>query len=267
MSDYEIFKKLVDNIDVLISKHVTSEDSDFRQWQTRTERFLSKYYGKDSEELNSFLETSFSPIMYFGGQSKEETYIIEANSCKMGLESTKDTFTVYLEEIKESISSCTPNSSEESSKRENRKIFIVHGHDEAAKIEIARFLEHLDFEPIILHEQADKGLTIIEKIESYSNVGFAVVLYTECDLGRAKEDDESKQHYRARQNVVFEHGFLIGKLKRENVCALVKGNVETPGDISGVVYTLFDSAGGWKLKLLKNMQAAGYEIDTSKLID
>lgn len=143
----------------------------------------------------------------------------------------------------------------------SNKIFIVHGHDEAAKQTMARTLEHGGFEPIILHEQASSGRTIIEKIESYADVSFAVVLYTECDLGRAKEKECEDEQYRARQNVVFEHGYLIGRLGRERVCALVKGKVETPGDISGVVYIPMDDAGAWKMDLAKEMQNIGITVD------
>lgn len=146
------------------------------------------------------------------------------------------------------------------------KVFIVHGHDEVAKIEMARILEKTGFEAIILHEQADVGLTIIEKIEKYTDVVFAVVLYTECDKGRAKEEDINKERYRARQNVVFEHGYLMGKLGRKRVAAFVKGDVETPGDISGVVYTKMDEAGAWKQALAKNMIASDLEVDIIKMI-
>ncbi len=147
----------------------------------------------------------------------------------------------------------------------SNKVFIVHGHDNEAKQEMARTLEKFGLEAIILHEQADSGLTIIEKIEKYSDVDFAVVLYTECDLGRVKEEDVSSEKYRARQNVVFEHGYLIGKLGRGNVCAIVKGAVETPGDISGVVYTPMDADGAWKMRLAKNMKNAGINIDLNRL--
>lgn len=148
----------------------------------------------------------------------------------------------------------------------SNKVFIVHGHDVLAKTSIARELEKAGYEAIILHEQPDAGLTIIEKIERYTDVAFAVVLYTECDLGRAKEQDESENQYRARQNVVFEHGYLISKLGRHNVCALVKGNVETPGDISGIVYIPMDEAGAWKMQLCKNMNDAGLDIDIRKML-
>lgn len=143
------------------------------------------------------------------------------------------------------------------------KVFIVHGHDIAAKESVARFLEKIDMEVIILHEQADKGKTIIEKIEEYTDVAFAIVLYTPCDLGRAK--NESKDKMRARQNVVFEHGYLIGKLGRNRVCALVKDNVETPGDISGVVYKKMDDNKAWMYEIYKEMKAAGIQIDANKL--
>ena len=149
-------------------------------------------------------------------------------------------------------------------KIDRNKIFIVHGHDNEAKLEVARFVEKIGFEPIILHEQASGSKTIIEKIEAYSDVGFGVVIYTPCDVG-AKSSDSANLNGRARQNVVFEHGFLIGKLGRPNVCPLVKGSVETPNDISGIVYTSMDST-NWQLELAKELRAAGYAIDMNKVI-
>lgn len=144
-------------------------------------------------------------------------------------------------------------------------VFIVHGHDTEAKVTVARTLEKLGFIPIILHEQASEGKTIIEKIEKYTDVDFAIVLYTPCDLGRAKEDSSDSEKPRARQNVVFEHGYLIGKLGRNHVCALVKGNTETPGDMSGIVYIRMDENGGWKLALCKEMRSAGLSVDFNNL--
>lgn len=142
------------------------------------------------------------------------------------------------------------------------KVFIVHGHDESAKLNTARFLEKLGLIPIILHEQASNSKTIIEKIEAYSNVGFAIILYTPCDIG-GKTNDELKA--RARQNVVFEHGYFIGKIGRENVCALVKGDIETPNDISGVVYIPMDINEGWQKKVAIELRSSGYNVDMNKL--
>ncbi|MCL1044927.1 nucleotide-binding protein [Shewanella electrodiphila] len=140
----------------------------------------------------------------------------------------------------------------------NSQVFIVHGHDEIAKLDVANFVTSLSLEPIILHMQASSGMTIIEKIERYSNVGFGIVLYTPCDVGQ-KVGDLTGQH-RARQNVVFEHGYLIGKLGRPRVSALVKGAVETPNDISGVVYVAMDSEDNWQEQLKIEMRGAGYHV-------
>lgn len=149
----------------------------------------------------------------------------------------------------------------ESIARNKRKVFIVHGRDNEAKQEVARFLSDLGLEPIILHEQASSGMTIIEKIERYTNdADFALVLYTPCDHGRGVHETKVAARSRARQNVVFEHGYLMAKLGRENVCALVKGEIETPNDISGVVYVALDDFGGWKSQVAKELKACGYVI-------
>lgn len=148
---------------------------------------------------------------------------------------------------------------------EPKKVFIVHGHDESAQNKAARFVERLGFEAIILHEKASSGRTIIEKIEHYSEVGFAIVLYTPDDVGNVKSEAENL-NVRARQNVVFEHGYLIGKLGRENVSALVDGKLELPNDISGVVYISLDEGAAWQLQLAKEMKQSGYKIDMNKLI-
>ncbi len=145
------------------------------------------------------------------------------------------------------------------------KVFIVHGHDELAKEKVARFIAQVGLEPVILHEQASSSRTIIEKIEAYAEqVCFAVVLYTPCDHGSKIGMQELSS--RARQNVVFEHGYFIAKLGRENVTAIVKGCVETPNDFSGVVYVSFDESGAWKLDLAKEMKASGCKIDINNII-
>ncbi|WP_294916785.1 nucleotide-binding protein [Sulfuricurvum sp. PD_MW2] len=109
------------------------------------------------------------------------------------------------------------------------KVFIVHGHDNETKQEVARFIESIGLQTIILHEQASRSMTIIEKIEHYSDeANFAVVLYTPCDKGRGSLETNVPARNRARQNVVFEHGYLMAKIGRQHVCALVKGEIETP---------------------------------------
>jgi predicted nucleotide-binding protein len=144
------------------------------------------------------------------------------------------------------------------------KVFVVHGHDGAPKAEVARFIERLGFEAIILHERANKGRALITKFrEEAAGVGFAVVLMTPDDLGKA--EGATDLNPRARQNVVFELGFFIGKLGPERVAALVKGNIEIPSDFDGVVYISLDQA-DWPTKLGLELQEAGYKFDWNKVM-
>ena len=144
-----------------------------------------------------------------------------------------------------------------------KKIFVIHGHDEAARETVSRFLEKLEFRPVILHEQPNKGRTIIEKFEDHADVGFAVVLLTPDDVGALAKNRKNLKP-RARQNVILELGYFLGKLGRERVCSLVKGDVETPSDYDGVVYTVFDNSSGWMLKLAQELKAAGFDVDVNR---
>lgn len=141
-------------------------------------------------------------------------------------------------------------------------VFIVHGHDVAAKQETARLLERLKLRAIILDEQTNKGRTIIEKFEDHAKeCAFAVVLLTPDDLGRARDGVEKA---RARQNVIFELGYFMARLGRGRVCALHKGGLELPSDIQGVIWISFDD-GSWKLALAKEMRDAKMPIDLNLL--
>lgn len=153
-------------------------------------------------------------------------------------------------------------------KPKSNNIFVVHGHDNEMKETVARVLKNVGFEPIILHEQENLGKTIIEKFESCSeSVSFAVVLLSPDDLGYKKDKLPESAMFRARQNVILELGYFMGKLGRKNVVALNKDgtNFEVPSDILGIVYIPFDPYYGWKLTLAKEIKAAGYDIDFGKL--
>jgi predicted nucleotide-binding protein len=145
------------------------------------------------------------------------------------------------------------------------RVFVVHGHDQATREAVARFLERLELEPVILHEQANEGMTIIEKLERHSDVRFAVVLLTPDDEGRSLADDSALRP-RARQNVLLELGYFTGKLGRRAVCALHQGALELPSDYLGVVYVPIDEGGGWQLRLAKELKAAGFTIDMNKAL-
>jgi predicted nucleotide-binding protein len=147
----------------------------------------------------------------------------------------------------------------------SRRVFVVHGHDEGAKQTVARLLESLDLEPIILHEQVDKGRTVIEKFEDYADVGFAVILMTADDRGGRCSASMDDYQLRARQNVVLEMGFFLGCLGRGGVCMLYDPQIEMPSDYAGVLGKKFDDAGAWKLELAREIDAAGIEVNFNRL--
>jgi predicted nucleotide-binding protein len=145
------------------------------------------------------------------------------------------------------------------------RAFVVHGHDDAARETVARFLEKLGVEAIVLHEQATQGRTLVEKLEHYANVDFAVVLLTPDDVG-AEAAKADQLNPRARQNVLLELGFFVGRLGRSHVCAIHKGPLELPSDYLGVGYVPLDSGGGWRLQLAKELRSAGFEVDMNQAL-
>ncbi len=145
----------------------------------------------------------------------------------------------------------------------NKRVFLVHGHDGEAREAAARFLMTLGLEPVILHEQPTEGRTIMEKLDTYADVSFAVVLLTPDDVGRAKDSSDLRD--RARQNVILELGYFVGRLGRRRVCAIYKG-IELPSDMLGVVYVSYDAGGAWRVQLARELKAAGFGFDAGALL-
>lgn len=145
------------------------------------------------------------------------------------------------------------------------RVFVVHGHDQGTREAVARFIEKLGLEAVVLHEQANQGQTVIEKFERHASAAFAVVLLTPDDVGGPSATPPVLQP-RARQNVVLELGYFFGRLGRSHVCALYKEGVELPSDITGLLYVALDQAGAWKLKLAKEMKGAGLDVDMNKAL-
>jgi predicted nucleotide-binding protein len=146
-----------------------------------------------------------------------------------------------------------------------RKVFVVHGHNDALKTSVARLLEKLDLQPIILHEEPNRGRTVIEKFLDNSDVAFAVVLLTGDDRGGPVKESPEKYHLRSRQNVIFELGYFIGTLGRKRIAAIYQQNVDIPSDYSGVLFIPHDDLGVWQLHLAREIRAAGIKVDLNRL--
>lgn len=230
----------------------------FVTWKHVTTAFLEDNMPREVKHFNALfvvyavlLRRTESDADYFWITDGEKTYSY-LDSLILDIQNDEYDFTPINKEVKQV-----------ETKAKSKKVFIVHGHDEAVKERTARFLEKIGFEAMILHELPSMGKTIIEKIEHYAqDTNFAIVLYTPDDKGEtAANVDASDLQYRARQNVIFEHGYLIGLLKRKNVTAINVGKMELPSDIHGMVYIGDD----WKSKIVQEMRVAGYSIDSNKL--
>lgn len=239
----------------------------FAAWRRQIDRFLDE----NLPGVRAILDRKLHHGVFFrrGSENDYDVFMREDGEPSLAfidslcLDSKNDEYDFSQQDRSELTAQDVP--SHIATSERSTRVFVVHGHDEALKVKAARFIEKLGLKAIILHEQPNQGHTIIEKIEAHTEVGFAIVLYTPDDVGGTQADAKTGAlKLRARQNVVFEHGYLIAKLSRARVVPLVAGKVELPSDISGVVYV--DDT-NWQIDIAKEMKAAGYSIDFNKLVD
>lgn len=236
-------------------------------WRNQTEVVLRTIMGEDSKVYRSFKAVKYSPGIY----TENTDFAPYVRAGVMKAVSVLKAAITELELLEETKHAEISNAVEEIIEVDDKgagtagRIFIVHGHDEAKKFQLARFLRDLTgHEPVILHEQPNKGAVLIEKLEaSAEGTGFAVVLLTADDTGKSNKEKDYKP--RGRQNVVFELGFFMAALGRRNVAVLMEPGIEEPGDVKGLVYTELDSAGAWKAALATEIEEAGIPVEWKAL--
>ena len=234
---------------------------EFEKWHRDTEVAISYVFGDETRHANDFKNIRYIPIVMVGGVRHDfnRPYLQGLRSASSVLQSMIDEIREYWED---DDGPDTDTGYETGVQLDSNEVFIVHGRHDGAKQMVARFLERLELSPIILHEQPNQGQTIIEKFEEHSNVGFAVVLLTPDDVG-GPADEGNTQRPRARQNVILELGFFLGKLGRERTCALLVDDVEIPSDYDGVLYIPMDGQGAWMMNLVRELKGAGLEVDAN----
>lgn len=249
MNQSELLKKFRDEL---------STYSDFSEikYETKYVALFERIFGKENQ-----LTQQASDIAQGWGAKGAVDAMYGQISAEQFNRNKHDAFTSLLNEAIDFIemeNMLTGNGSNlNAEKNVDNRVFIVHGHDEALKYQLAEWLRKIGVDPIILHEQANKGITsILEKLEKYSCVGCAIILFTSDDVGSEKENAENMKP-RARQNVVFEAGLFIGLLGKDRVIMLCEKGVELPGDLSGCVYIEADEYGGWKEQLRTEFNAIG----------
>ena len=225
-------------------------------WEQRVNNIISSSFAPDSAPTTLIKKGSSSTIHILGNE-QDKFDDVQSNLLR-GIEEA-------LQIIENDFFDELINVPKELPKRtDTKKIFIVHGHDHAAKTELEIFLRELNLEPVVLHREADEGQTIIEKFEKYSNVGYAFVILTKDDkaqINQSKSEQSEDFEFRARQNVILELGFFVGKLGRNRVCCLRQNGVSAPSDISGLVYKPFhEHIEEVKYALIKELNKAGYPV-------
>tara|TARA_R110001592_G_scaffold18089_3_gene75577 strand:- start:322 stop:1236 length:915 start_codon:yes stop_codon:yes gene_type:complete len=296
---YEIlFSDLKNHLigDFLVSrdfKKVMSQNGHYESWQNIYERVKSsrRYLsmgmdhnrGDNIDTLAVLLNASHESekvekvitliiVSFIDNKKTNEDFtdIIEAMTiADFSKESIKEVENGYKNhkdlKLREKVIVQTNSAKKTSMSNGNKKdIFIVHGHNEELKEKVARTIQKLKLNPVILHEQSNEGQTVIEKFEKHSNVNFAVILLTYDDFGNVKS--ENNRNKRARQNVILELGYFLAKIGRKNVMPLYEKEVELPSDISGVLYTLIDETENWKFRLVKELKSAGFKVDANDII-
>ena len=256
----ELLEALQDDLRVLEFKDEKKLDG----LRRKSEMMIRNIFGEHSKYLKNLLAVSFYPIMWASGMTDEDA----RPSWESGHAELSNLYATMIDEVK-IFGNQEPKLEKETSPNETSgKIFVVHGNDEEMKQATARMLEKLGLEAIILHEHPNEGKTVIEKLMSFAEkASFAIVLLSPDDFAFPKDLDMKFAKSRARQNVILELGFFMGKLGRARVVALYRKDerFEIPSDYDGVLYVPYEKEGNWNLLVAKELKAAGFNVDLNKL--
>jgi|SRR5450631_3529484 predicted nucleotide-binding protein len=239
-------RRRITEITSLREQNIKYDDARVSTAERNLAENVREIFGDDSTEYSDFR----SYHIHYGGYNVSDDESDRQIAFNAGTEQSVLAVQGLIERLEEKrLYLASPVRAEKESQTQNgvaaadrRKVFGVHGHDEGAKQQTPRFLEKLHLEPVILGELADQGRTIIEKFEQSSDVSFAVVLLTPDDMASPMGQEKSPRP-RARQNVILELGYFVGRLSRSRVAVLYKGSVEIPSDYHGILYTLLDDGG------------------------
>jgi predicted nucleotide-binding protein len=151
-----------------------------------------------------------------------------------------------------------------------KQVFIVHGHDDAAREQLELVLHKLGLNPYVLANTGGHGLTIIEALEAKIGrngaTSFGIVLMTPDDMGYALSKGADSIQPRARQNVVLEMGMLISSMGRRNMAILIKGHLERPSDADGILYIPFNNHVRETVPRLANrLKESGFILSPDKI--
>jgi predicted nucleotide-binding protein len=230
------------------------------KWKDRTADLLGLIvHPREGERLQ---DMKGSPWYVFSSIKSE----VNADALKYDgfLEALEETVRTHPNDILASLTGTKPG---ETAGKPDKRVYLVHGHDGPLKQAVVRTLEQLGLTPVVLREQPGQSGTIIEEVTEYSDVSCVIVMLSPDELGFSRKDGPEAAKPRDRQGVIFELGYLVGKLGSQAVIALPPREpaFELPTDYSGVVFIPLDADDGWRYSLVKALQAIGLNVDANQL--
>lgn len=272
-SEYRTFRSTVAQLFTYLTNEIKDNpvydkyEKDRKRWANWPDETSFGYNWEFPDDLDDAKSLSYD--IYKSAAINEKDWVdnftfslFRQNTYGDNINKLNSTFLGYFGQALEEIVNANPESEDSTPKITNNKTaFIIHGHDNELKTEVQLLLKRAGVSSIVLHEQADKGRTIIDKLVDETQIaGYAIALLTPDDLTQ-------NGNTRARQNVILEIGFFLGLLGKERLRMIVKGEVEIPSDLHGILYEKHDNGGAWKIKLLKELQAVGIYVDMKAAIN
>lgn len=262
-------EKAVQNDQVVIR-----EEEEYRDWRLEQQRWIRRtkaalaFVYADDEPIAEFERVAEPPVFVGPNhwtQSFEHQYEDVGRAMNV-LQSHKESLE-YDDEPTAAPATPATAAADPTTETEELVIFLVHGRDHGTRETVARFLERTGphgLRPLILDELANKGRTLVEKLEQHASESrYSVVLLTGDDVGGVKGADRATQQPRARQNVILELGWFCGEIGRKNVAVLYEEGVELPSDVDGLAYIPLD--GDWQKDLVNELRDAGWDFRLDRL--
>lgn len=201
-----------------------------------------------SDRINKFVSNNYDFIY------KIHSYSIIDSYCTLE-DQSKRIFNSYIQELNRFVNELANICSDAFLKtrrdpKENA-VFIVHGHDEKLRNTLSKALLKNNYDPILLSEVNDTGITLWEKFEKYANKSTkAIILMTKDDFVKK----EGEEYFQARPNVLIEYGYFLSLFDRKDIVVLFEKGCRMPSDINGVAYLEYSNCSkGFILKVIQSL--------------
>jgi predicted nucleotide-binding protein len=248
-------------IDLETLEDSSKEDFDNEFWNSY-EKYVTEYNRLLNDVQSLGFYKSLKPVepVPFSDQSFKSGF---SDIEKAKLREVTNASSALLKKVRLLLS--PPSETKLNNKIRSNKVFVAYEKEDEVSSDVIQILQKLELEPIILHEESNRQKTILEKIECYPPVSFAVVILSPDDLVYPKEGTLDQAKFRAAQSVILELGYFLGKLGKQNVVAIYKKeeNFKVPTDITCVIW--IEHKTGWYFQLIRELKECNFEVDANKL--